>query len=149
MLRESTTKITMKITWYKTYICCDAVELLPNGEEAARRAIQWNITSASPADLLSILNKLWWTIRSKHMLRYVTLRNDKKRTGCLWSTPPVSQYIHNTICLLCWQIRVLDPRSRTNYFFDGVFSPEASNQEVSVLHLILFEIPYLFDAALE
>ncbi|KAL9954875.1 hypothetical protein ACROYT_G042460 [Oculina patagonica] len=27
-------------------------------------------------------------------------------------------------------IRVLDPRSRTNYFFDGVFSPEASNQEV-------------------
>jgi len=32
-------------------------------------------------------------------------------------------YLHN-------QIRVLDPRSRTNYFFDGVFSPEASNQEV-------------------
>lgn len=28
------------------------------------------------------------------------------------------------------QIRVLDPRSRTNYFFDGVFSPEATNQEV-------------------
>ncbi|XP_068729598.1 centromere-associated protein E-like isoform X2 [Montipora capricornis] len=27
-------------------------------------------------------------------------------------------------------IRVLDPRSRTNYFFDGVFSPEATNQEL-------------------
>ena len=33
-------------------------------------------------------------------------------------------------CYLRNQIRVLDPRSRTNYFFDGVFSPEASNQEV-------------------
>ena len=33
-------------------------------------------------------------------------------------------------CYLRHQIRVLDPRSRTNYFFDGVFSPEASNQEV-------------------
>lgn len=29
------------------------------------------------------------------------------------------------------QIRVLDPRRETNYFFDGVFGPEASNYEVS------------------
>lgn len=32
--------------------------------------------------------------------------------------------------LLFIQIRVLDPRRETNYFFDGVFGPEASNYEV-------------------
>ena len=75
MLREIYNENNDENYVIQTYICCDAVELLPNGEEAARRAIQWNITSASPADLLSKLNKLWWTIRSKHMPRHVTLWN--------------------------------------------------------------------------
>ena len=34
MLRKITMKIMMKTTQYKTYICHNAVELLPNGEAA-------------------------------------------------------------------------------------------------------------------
>ena len=54
----------MKTMQYKTYICCDAVELLPNSKEAAQHVVQWNKISALQVDLLMKLNKLQWTIWS-------------------------------------------------------------------------------------
>ena len=55
----------MKTTQYKTYICCGAIELLPNNKRAAR----WK---SSQVDLLSKLNKLRWT------KTHATLRNITK-----------------------------------------------------------------------
>ena len=40
MLREIYNENNDENYVIQTYICCDAVELLSNGEEAARRAIQ-------------------------------------------------------------------------------------------------------------
>ena len=39
----------METTQYKTYIGYDAEELLPNGEEATRHVVWWNVV----AELLS------------------------------------------------------------------------------------------------
>ena len=58
----------MKTTQYKTYICCGAIELLPNNKRAAR----WNTISSSQVDLLSKLNKLRLT------KTHATLRNITK-----------------------------------------------------------------------
>ena len=46
----------METTQYKTYICHNAVELLPNGE-AAQCVVWWNISSALPVVLLSKQSK--------------------------------------------------------------------------------------------